>query len=183
MAGTGEASHDGRRPGCSPLAGPAHNSLGLFDMNSGRRLLAILAVAGFVVLVVAAGLLWRLHASGPLISEGQARAIASQPATCGGHSLHLVVTWSAYEEGQANDHQGHPLYPNGSPWWTRPFVANQFWVVETHAPQQDLVSTRDGTLHVTRADFQIVLDAHSGDVLYCGGSMDAFGSPPTPSNP
>jgi hypothetical protein len=156
--------------------------LGPFDMNPGRRLLAGLAVAGLVGLVVAVGLLWRLHASEPLISEGQARAIASQPATCGGHSLHLVVTWSAYEQGQAHDHQGHLLYPSGSPFWIAPFLANQFWVVETHAPPQDIVSAGDGTLHFTRADFQIVLDAHSGEVLYCGGNADAFASPPTPSN-
>lgn len=152
-------------------------------MNPGLRLLAGLAVAGLVGLVVAVGLLWWLHASGPVISEGQARAIAAQPATCGGHSLHLVVAWSAYEQGQANDHQGHLLYPNGSPLWIRQFLANQFWVVETHAPPQDIVSASDGTLHFTRADFQIVLEAHSGQVLYCGGNADAFGSPPSPSNP
>jgi hypothetical protein len=148
-------------------------------MNSGRRLLVGVGMAGAFCLVVVIGLLlWRLHESGPVIAEAQARAIAIEPGICGttdGQAPQVIVTWAAYEQGQANDKQGRLLYPNGSPFWVRPFLSRQFWVVETSAPPQDMLSSGGATLHLTRGDFQIVLEAHSGAVLYCGGHSEASG--------
>jgi hypothetical protein len=80
-----------------------------------------------------------------------------------GRSPDVVVTWAAYQQGQANDRKGHLLYPNGAPFFIRPVLAHEFWVVETHAPPQNGIAW---------GDYQVVLEAHTGQVLFCGGHTE-----------